>query len=191
MTNANAIVSVTMEIFNENIVEIQPNLGFTCKGDTQSGSQYQAEMELVGWDTHDEWCAYAAILNWKLGYTHNNHQDVWKYFSRIADGNAQQMARKAHADKFWPTGIVPRLGCMVVWGLGDSASKGHVGICVDIDPDGVHFTTVEGNSVPQGNPGNEAEGYTNAKHIHALGQPHSVNGLNFVRCLYVVEELPS
>lgn len=190
MTNASAIVAVQTAIFNENIIEISPNNGFTCKDNPEAGEQYQVEMEAVGWENHDEWCAYSAILAWKLGYIHNEHQDVWKYFSKLASGNSQQMARNAHQDKFWPTGIVPRPGCIVIWAHGDSITVGHTGLCIDVSADGKTFTTLEGNSAPP-NSGNEREGYTIAKHVHTLNAPHSANGLNYVRSIYVVENLPS
>lgn len=190
MTNASAIVAAQIAFFNESIIEISPNNGFTCKKNKATGKQYEQLMQSVGWEFHDEWCAYAAILACKVGYTTNKHPEVWKYFSRLADGNSQVMGRNAHADKFWPTGIVPRLGCIVIWAHGDSTTIGHTGLCIDVSADGQTFTTLEGNSSPP-NSGNEREGYTIAKHVHTLNAPHSANRLNYVRSIYVVENLIS
>lgn len=182
MTNAENIVEVQTAYFNEPIIEIKPNQGFTDK-------QYQADITSVGWYVGGEWCAFSAILACKKGYVGNNHADIWVYFQKLASGNSQQMARNCHNDKFWPTGLIPKVGAIIIWQAGDSFTEGHTGLCIAVDPDGIHYTTLEGNSIPPGNPGDEREGYTIAKHIHVLGQPHSSLGLNFLRAIYAVEQL--
>lgn len=183
MTVAEYAVQIQTAYFNEPITEIQVNRGFT-------NVTYQKDITSVGWYVGGEWCAFSAILAVKKAYTAANKLKVWAYFYKLSSGNSQAMANNCHADRIWPTGLTPQVGCIVVWQAGDSKTEGHTGLCIAVDPDGIHFTTLEGNSIPQGNPGNEAHGYTIAKHIHTLGLPHSTLNLNFDRCIYLLEDLP-
>lgn len=187
MTNAQAIVAAQLDYYNQNITEISPNIGFTNK-------IYQAAIRLVGWYSTGEWCAFSAILACKNGYLANGHPEIWDYFHRLDSGNSQQMARKCMADKFWPTGRTPRVGAVIVWQMGDSFDTGHTGLCIAVDPDGIHYTTLEGNSTDPTKPNpagaSEREGWTIGKHVHIIGAPHSSNGLNYLRAIYAVEQLP-
>lgn len=184
MTNAESIIQVQTDYFNAPIIEIQVNAGFTDQ-------DYQAEITKVGWYTGGEWCAFSAMLAWKQGYINNTHAEIWGYFWQMQNGeggNSQQLANNAHNDHFWPTGLTPQPGAIIVWQAGDSHTEGHTGLCIEVDGD--NYTTLEGNSIPPGNPGDEAHGYTIAKHVHTMGQPHSSLGLNFYRAVYAVEHLP-
>lgn len=188
MTNAEAIVAAQLDYYNQNITEIQPNQGFTSKN-------YQADIRLVGWYTGGEWCAFSAILACKKGYLANGHPEIWDYFHKLDSGNSQQMARNCHNDKFWPTGLVPKVGAIIVWQMGDSFTTGHTGLCIGVDPDGIHYTCLEGNSTDPNKPNpfpdaSEREGWTIGKHVHVIGAPHSSNNLNFLRAIYAVEQLP-
>jgi len=188
MTNAESIAKAITDYYHQDIREISPNLGFTNKA-------YQDAIRLVGWYSTGEWCAYSAILACKEGYINNGHPEIWEYFHKLDSGNSQQMARNCHADKFWPTGLEPAVGAVIVWQNGDSFTTGHTGICIAVDLDGIHYTTLEGNSTdprkPNPVPGaSEREGWTIGMHVHTIGAPHSSNGLNFLRAIYAVEELP-
>lgn len=178
MTNAQSIVSVQTAYFNLPVIEIQPNEGFT-------NAQYQSDITSIGWYKGGEWCAFSAILATKKGYIGNDHSEIWSYFEKLASGNSQEMAANCHNDKFWPTGLAPQVGAIIIWQAGDSSTEGHTGLCIAVNGD--TYTTLEGNSIPPGNPGNEREGYTIAQHIHVIGQPHSSLGLNFLRAIYAVE----
>lgn len=181
MTAADKIVQIAEGYSNQNITEIQPNRGWT-------DANYEAEMKTVGWTPGDEWCAAAAILDWKKGYS--DYPDVWKHAKNLVSLNSQEMARKFHADPLWPTSTdIPKLGAMVVWQEGTSAISGHCGIVVGIN--GNLFTSVEGNTTSDTKPnpsgGSEREGWTVATHTHTLGRPHVTLGLNLDRFIYAIE----
>jgi CHAP domain len=182
MAIADQIVQIAVGYSNQNITEIQVNAGWTDAG-------YQADMSAVGWVRGDEWCAAAAILDWKKGYA--NSPDLWSKAAKLVSLNSQQMARNFHADPVWPTSVnVPRLGAMVVWQAGNSATQGHCGIVVSVN--GNQFTSVEGNTISDTvkNPdphASEREGWTVATHTHTVGLPHSVTGLNLERFIYAIE----
>jgi hypothetical protein len=182
MAAADQIV-VTAEYYNDqDITEIQVNNGWTDPG-------YQADMATIGWENGDEWCAAAAILDWKKGYA--GYQELWLRASRLVSLNSQQMAKNFHADPVWPTSVdIPRLGAMVVWQAGNSAVEGHCGIVVAIN--GNQFTSVEGNTTsgtrvnPDPN-ASERDGWTVAEHTHTIGLPHSSLNLNLDRFIYAIE----
>jgi hypothetical protein len=173
MIAASTIQRIALAYAGANITEIQTNAGFNNK-------PFEADMRSVGWHTGDEWCAYSAILCFKKGLD----PKVWAYFQRLASGNSLQMLRNCRNDKHWPTGLTPRVGCIVVWRLGDSTTQGHVGICTSVN--GSTFETCEGNTSSSAYP-SIRQGWTFAKHTHSIGAPHSANSLNFVRCIYPIE----
>jgi hypothetical protein len=182
MAAADQIVQIALAYNAQNITEIQPNSGWT-------NAQYQADMVSVGWYMGAEWCACAAILDWKKGYATN--PSVWAHASRLVSLNSQQMARNFHADPVWPTSTnVPKLGAIVIWQAGNSATQGHAGIVVAIN--GNQFTSVEGNTTstvrPNPIPGaTEADGWTVAEHTHTIGLQHSTMNLNLDRFIYAIE----
>jgi CHAP domain len=176
MASADQIVQIAAAYSTQNITEIQTNNGWT-------DDQYQTDMESVGWEMGDEWCAAAAILDWKKGYEDN--PDVWAHASRLVSLNSQQLAENFHADPVWPTSTnVPKPGAFVVWQEGDSATQGHCGIVVAIN--GNQFTSVEGNTSSPDQP-SIREGWTVAQHTHTIGLPHSTMGLNLDRFVYAIE----
>jgi hypothetical protein len=159
--------------------EIQPNRGF-------QDPDFETEMKSVGWVVSDPWCSFLGILGWTKAYTPYPDTLVWA--NKLFSGNSQQMARNFHADPTWPTSTTtPQIGALCVWGDGDSTISGHTGTVISVDPDGVHFTTEEGNTIPDGNPGNEREGYIVATHTHRIGAPHTDTGLNLIRFILPVE----
>lgn len=161
------------------ITEIQINAGFTDK-------TFQADITSVGWYIGAEWCAFSAILVWEKCLS----ADVWKVFSKIASGNSQQMARNCHAHAYWPTGLTPKVGCIVVWADGDSTTTGHTGLCTWVSVDGKSFTTSEGNTSSPDKPETRT-GWTYAEHTHLTNQPHSATGFNFYRAIYPLDVLPN
>lgn len=173
MSATSTIAKLALAYASANITEIQVNKGFTNK-------PFENDMKSVGWEPGLEWCAFSAILCFKKGLD----PEVWAYFKRLKSGNAQQMLRNCIHDPKWLTGTIPKVGGMVVWQDGDSATSGHVGICTSINGD--TFETCEGNTSSSAYPSIRT-GWTFAKHTHKLGQPHSANGLNYVRSIYSVE----
>ncbi len=161
--------------------EIQSNAGF-------KDPDFAAEMNTTGWYHGAPWCAFLAILVWRKAYA--NSVAMLHWINSWMIGNSQQMARNAHADLTWPTSTTtPEIGAMVIFGDIGSDIAGHTACAViAIDPDGIHYTTVEGNTRPAGNPGNVAEGYIVATHVHAIGAPHPVTGLEFIRFILPVNE---
>jgi CHAP domain-containing protein len=182
MAIANEIVNIAIGYSNQNITEVQVNDGWT-------DASYQADMESIGWQRGDEWCAASVILDWKKGYA--GKPDVWAKAARLVSLNSQQMARNFHADPVWPTSAnVPKLGAIVVWQDGNSATSGHCGIVVAVN--GNKFTSVEGNTTSTTRPNpvagaSEREGWTVAEHIHTIGLPHTTRGLNLDRFIYAIE----
>lgn len=183
MTISEKIVQIALDYSRQNITEITPNKGWT-------DPVYQTDMKAIGWEPGDEWCAAAAILDWKKAYA--DLPKVWAVAKRLISLNSQQMARNFHADAVWPTSAnVPELGALVVWQAGNSTVSGHCGIVVAVD--GNRFTTVEGNTTSQTRPNpkpsmSEREGWTVATHVHTLGLPHSMLGLNLERFIYAIEQ---
>lgn len=160
--------------------EIKSNQGFKDKG-------FESEMKSVGWYVNGSWCAFLGILIWTKSY--ENYPKTLAHAKRLFSGNSQEMARNFHADASWPTSTnVPKVGSLVIWGDGDSTKLGHTGIVIAVSNDGIHFTTIEGNTIPDGNPGDEREGYIVASHTHATNKPHSIKGLNLIRFIHAINE---
>lgn len=173
------IITQAKAYLAQHVTEIQVNQGFRDKA-------YQIDIASVGWQPSLEWCAFSAILVWKKCFS----ADVWKVFSKLASGNSQQMARNCHAHSYWPTGLIPKVGCIVIWQDGDSATQGHTGLCTWVSEDSETFTTAEGNTSSPDKPETRT-GWTYAEHTHLIGQPHRSTGLNFYRCIYPLELLPA
>lgn len=179
MTIAEKIVEYSKALAAAGITEIQPNKGWLHN---EQFPDFDTDMRSVGWIPGQEWCAYAAMLCWKKGY--EDHPEIWQYLKHILSPNSQLIAKQAHADKIWPTGLTPKPGGIVIWQSGDSNIYGHTGLCLSVD--GNHFTSGEGNTSSPDKP-SVRSGWTYAVHTHTLGLPHSHTGLNFMRCVYVLE----
>lgn len=161
--------------------EIPSNAGF-------KDPEFAAEMNTTDWYKGAPWCAFLAILVWRKAYA--SFPNMLHWINSWMIGNSQQMARNAHADPTWPTSTTePIIGAMAIFGDVGSTIAGHTACAViNIDPDGIHYTTVEGNTRPAGNPGNVAEGYIVATHIHTIGAPHPTSGLEFIRFILPINQ---
>lgn len=172
-----AIVAKAQTYIGQN--EIQPNQGFV-------DPTFDALMrQHTPFENGDPWCACLAILTWSLVYM--AYPKTYQWFRSLISANSQQMGRNFHADPTWKTNIdTPVVGAMVIFGDVGSTVSGHTACCiVSVDPDGDHYTTIEGNTIPPGNPGNQAEGYTVAQHIHSVSAGiHSQTGLKLIRFVY-------
>ncbi|OCX54256.1 hypothetical protein BEL04_08340 [Mucilaginibacter sp. PPCGB 2223] len=159
--------------------EIQPNAGF-------KDPAYAAKIKTTGWQTGSPWCAAAAIVDWTEAYA--PYPALAAHAHKLYSLNSQEMGRNFHADPVWPTSTsVPKVGAIAIFGDGDSTVTGHTAVVVDVLPDNVTYHTIEGNTIPAGNPGNQREGYIVAQHTHVVGQPHSVTGLNLIRFIHPME----
>jgi hypothetical protein len=159
--------------------EIQPNKGF-------KDPAYAARIVATGWQVGEPWCAAAAISDWTEAY--QPFLALATKAKRLYSLNSQQMARNFHADPVWLTSTnVPVVGAMAIYGDGDSTITGHTGIVIEVMSDGVTYRTEEGNTIPDGNPGDQREGYIVAQHTHKVGLPHSVTGLNLIRFIHPME----
>jgi hypothetical protein len=162
--------------------EIPSNAGF-------KDAAYAAKIKATGWQAGSPWCAAAAIIDWTEAYA--PYPATAAHAKKLYSLNSQEMGRKFHADPVWPTSTtVPVIGAIAIFGDGDSTVWGHTAIVIDVLPDGKTYHTVEGNTIPAGNPGNQREGYIVAQHTHIVGQPHSVKGLNLIRFIHPIEPAP-
>jgi hypothetical protein len=157
--------------------EIVPNQGF-------KDPTYAAKIKATGWTAPEPWCAAAAKVVWMQAYTALNPAMGAKAM-HLYSLNSQEMGRNFHADPVWPTSTtVPTVGSIVIFGDGNSTVTGHTGIVIGVEPDGITYHTVEGNTVPDGFTGNLREGFIVATHTHKVGMPHSVTGLNLIRFIH-------
>lgn len=177
---ADRVVAQALAFAGAHIVEIQPNQGWEPN---KSFPNFTKDMISVGWYKGGEWCAFSGILVWKNAYSIK--ADIWNYVRKLLSGNSQDTLRNCRADKFWPTGDVPKPGAIVIWQDGNSQTQGHFGICVSVN--GNSFVTAEGNTSDPGSPSIRL-GWTYALHTHTVGAPHSSTGLNYLRSIYVVEQ---
>lgn len=184
---ATEIVKLANDYANSDITEIQQNAGWQPNDVFPT---FEQDMKaLTGWVPNDEWCAAQAILIWKKAYAGDTV--MLAIINHLVSLNSQAMANNFHKDPSWPTSVnTPKLGAMVVWALGDSATTGHTGIVVALTDNG--FVSCEGNttSLTKTNPdpnASERDGWTTALHTHVLGQPHSTLNLNLDRFIYCLE----
>jgi len=179
MTRNLRIVELAENYVKSNIQEIQVNHGWTDR-------QYMLDMiHYTGWYFGAEWCAASAILVWKKAY--EDDLEITKKLKHLCSLNCQQMGRNFHNDAKWPTSTkTPILGAIVIWGDGESETKGHCGIIRWIAKDGKSFIACEGNTSSFDKP-DIRTGWTYAEHLHTTNKPHSQTGLNFIRYIYPIE----
>lgn len=176
---AEKIISIAQKYLGKE--EIQPNKGF-------KNLAMDHEMRtMTPYVNGAAWCASLMILIWKKAYV--GYPKMLAWLDKLFSANSQQMARNFHNDSQWPTGTtIPVLGAAAIFGDVGSTISGHTACAIiSISKDGTHYTTIEGNTRPDGNPGNVAEGYIVATHTHKVGEPHPVTGLAFIRFIYPVE----
>lgn len=169
------IVAQAKQYIGQN--EIQPNRGFI-------DPVFDKLMrEHTPFENGYPWCACLAILVWSLVY--QPYPKTYKWFKSLVSANSQQMGRNFHADPVWKTSIdTPVVGAIVIYGDVGSPTSGHTA-CAVISVNGDLYETIEGNTIPKGNPGNQAEGYTIATHTHSVTAGiHSQTGLRLIRFIY-------
>lgn len=170
-----AIVAKAQTYIGQN--EIQPNQGWV-------DPNFDRLMRLwTPFENGDPWCACLAILIWSLVYM--PYPQTYKWFRSLISANSQQMGRNFFADPIWKTSTdTPVVGAMVIFGDVGSDISGHTA-CAVTSVNGDLYSTIEGNTIPQGNPGNQAEGYTIATHTHSVSAGiHSTTSLKLIRFIY-------
>jgi hypothetical protein len=178
MELADKVVAYVHSLAGAGIQEIQPNQGWQPNVKYPTFTQ---DMKSVGWYVGGEWCMFSAMLVWKK----NMDPKLWAYVSKLLNGNSISSADNCHKDKYWPTGVIPKPGCIVIWQLGNSTTKGHAGVCTTAV--GSSFTSGEGNSSAVGDTDTRT-GWTYAEHAHILNRPHSDTNLNLYRCIYLPDD---
>ncbi|MXV50316.1 CHAP domain-containing protein [Pedobacter sp. HMF7647] len=159
--------------------EIQPNMGFR-------DPSYAAKIYATGWQKGEPWCAAAAIVDWTEAYA--AVPELAGKARSLYSLNSQQMAENFHKDPVWPTSTtVPVVGSMAIFADGNSTTSGHTAVVIEVMPDGITYRTEEGNTIPANATGNQREGYIVAQHVHQVGRPHSVTGLNLLRFIHPLE----
>lgn len=179
-----AIVNIASTYVGEE--EIQPNQGFKNNILDVNGNQidFQSEMINIGWEKPDPWCAALGKLVWTKAYSSYPKTLAWA--NNLFSLNSQQMGRNFHSDPIWATSTsIAQVGALVIFGDVGSTIAGHTEIVESVNPDGDHYSTIAGNTIPPGNPGNQAEGYIVARHTHSISAGiHSTTGLRLIRFIY-------
>lgn len=152
--------------------EIQPNLGF-------KDPAFNKKMNDAGFYKGASWCGFFVMVVMKEVY--QDSPVIYSYLKKYLSASTHTMWLNFKASKEIITGMIPKLGAVVIWQDGDSTS-GHTGIVVKINDDGKHFTSVEGNSNSDGS----RNGYEVSMNTHTLGLPHS-KGLNLLGFGYMID----
>jgi len=151
--------------------EIQPNLGF-------KDPIFWNKMKEVGFYRGASWCGFFVML--VLFEAYADEPNVLKYLKKYCSASTHEMWANFRASKEVITGQIPKLGAVAVWEEG-SGTNGHTGIVISVNPDGKHFTSMEGNTNGAGG----REGFRVWENTHTLGLPHSENGLNLLGFAYL------
>jgi hypothetical protein len=171
MSHIDSIVSTAKAYKGQE--EIQPNLGF-------KDPSFNSKMNAVGFYRTASWCGFFVMMVIFGVYT--DVPVILAYLKKYLSPSTHTMWANMRASKEIITGQTPKLGAIAIWEEGDG-TNGHTGIVIDVNPDGKHFTTSEGNSNSDGS----RNGYEVAENTHTLGLPHSVNGLNLLGFGYMPE----
>lgn len=151
--------------------ETQGNSGFVDKA-------FQKQMEAVGWNKGQSWCAYFAELAWKEAFEgHALLPALDKLFSPAATATYSNFYG---SDKF-KAGTTPKPGALAVWRLG-KGWQGHIGIVEQVLPNGT-FISIEGNT----NKAGSREGVAVLRKTRATGLPFRPKGLNLIGFIYLPE----
>lgn len=153
--------------------EISPNLSFKDPG-------FLKKMLAVGFYRTASWCGFYVMM--VLFGAYADAPVILAYLKKYCSASTQNMWANFKASREIITGQLPKLGAVAVWEEGNG-TNGHTGLVIDVNPDGIHFTTSEGNSNSDGS----RNGYEVAENTHIIGKPHSVNGLNFLGFGYMPE----
>jgi len=151
--------------------EISGNKGF-------KNTAFQKKMKDCGWELGQAWCSYFAELVWKeaFGKSHPLYAKIDRLFSPSATATFANF--KGHNTHNFESGVVPKIGALVVWKYGNSW-KGHIGVVTEII-DSKTFRAIEGNTNNSGS----REGIMVAKKTRSLGLPHKNKGLNLLGFIY-------
>jgi len=153
--------------------EIPPNLGF-------KDAAFQKKMLAVGFYRSASWCAFFVMV--VLFGAYADAPIILAYLKKYCSPSTHTMWLNFKASKEVITGTLPRLGAVAIWQEGDG-TNGHTGIVIDVDADGKHFTSIEGNTNGAGG----REGYRVWANVHTLGLPHSLHNLNLLGFAYMPE----
>jgi hypothetical protein len=147
-------LSKSISMTTDNI--IQSALSFLGQEETDGNSgfinpEFQAEMQRVGWQKGEAWCATFAELVFSKAYQGSPLlTELEKLFSKSAVQtylNFDKSDWKTQNENGTPI-MVPVVGALAVWRMGNS-SAGHIGVVVNvISP--TEFETVEGNTNDDG-----------------------------------------
>jgi hypothetical protein len=168
MTFIDKILQIVKSYLGEQ--EIQPNSGFKNPGIDKA-------MRSIGFLNGQSWCAYAVMLVLFQVYAGTTWLPLIKKYCSAA---TQEMWANFKRSKEFVTGLVPKLGAIVVWEEGNGA-QGHTGLVTCISEDGKTFKSIEGNSNSDGS----RNGYEWAENTHTVGLPHKDKGLNLLGFIYM------
>lgn len=152
-----------------NYTEVKPNKGFTDPTFDKLMRTY------TPFENGFAWCACFMILCWTWIY--KDTVNLLPRLKKLFSANSQQMWRNFRDSEFTTSTTTPVLGAAVIFGDVGSTVSGHTAACIiDINPDGKHYTSVEGNV-------NDKVSIVN----HVVGAPHPVTGLEFLGFIYPIE----
>lgn len=157
----------------------------TTNNERMQDPSYQKKLADVGWKSGYEWCAAAACVVWAEAYA------PYPVLASEARKNyhvgSLDMARNFEKDKAWVTNKnTPKIGAMAIFDDGDGTGHGHVGIVVQVLPDGKTYGTIEGNSIDA----KTGEDNIVAAHMHTVGNLEVIHGkrTRFLRCFIYPNE---
>jgi hypothetical protein len=161
--------------------EISPNLGFqnNLKDSLGRVIDFAKKMVAVGFYRTASWCGFYVMCVLFDAYADN--PTVLALLKKYCSASTHEMWTNFKASKEFKTGLIPRPGALVFWVEGNG-TNGHVGICLTCDGTS-SFTSSEGNSNTDGS----RNGDEVAENHHTTNKPHSVNGLNYLGCVYMPE----
>jgi len=161
---ADKIIQIAKSYIGEQ--EILGNKGF-------KDAQFQKDMEQIGWNFGDPWCADFAKLCWFKAYNGTRFAAYIGLMTGSALGTYYTMAH----DKEFTVSQTPVPGAIVIFKEGTDPAKhtGHAGIVTERM--GNQFKSIEGNTSDSAD---IREGYIVAEKVHVLNQPPNPNGLNII-----------
>lgn len=153
--------------------ETKGNTGFIDK-------TFQKQMESVGWNKTQSWCAYFSELAWKEGFSgHPLLAALDKLFSPSATATYANFS----GSTLFKNGSKPKPGALVVWRHG-KGWQGHIGIVEEVLPNN-SFISIEGNT----NQAGSREGVAVLRKTRKLGELYKANGLNIIGFIYLPDTL--
>lgn len=108
--------------------------------------EFETNLEAVGWDHGQAWCAYFAELVWREAYS-TFDTTVANHIGSIFSSSAVNTMRNFIAAKDFTISGIPKEGAVVIWQHykdGKPTWMGHAGIVISFDQREIH--TIEGNT---------------------------------------------